>query len=90
MYVLRCIVFKPYSAMIIVNAFGNECMNTEVHVCAELQSGTCLLHMTIATRPSPCFHQQVKRSNQPKKKKQINKVRTQNSKADRIIQKRNN
>ena len=55
--------------MIIVNAFGNECMNTEVFVPSYKLVHACLLHMTIATRPSPCFHQQVKRSNQPKKKK---------------------
>ena len=32
-------------------------MNVSTSVCTELQSRTCLLHMTT---PSPCFHQQIK------------------------------
>ena len=48
-------------------------MNVSTSVCTELQSRTCLLHMTT---PSPCFHQQIKRSDQQKKTKQ-NKTRKQ-------------
>ena len=41
-------------------------MNAWTSVCTELQSRTCLLHMTT---PSPCFHQQIKRSDRQKKTK---------------------